>query len=86
MIGLSSSPGSAGGVRDLSYAAHENRALFHDVLIEFVIIFVRRAHVDVEIVDGRTGAFFDKMGGPGTLHAADDRAVVVVVAVAAADA
>ena len=79
--------GQAGSIRDFGYfTADEQGAFFQDALVELIVGLVGGAHIDVELVDGRAGALLDQVGKLQSLHAADRRAVVVVVPIAAADA
>ena len=67
-------------------AANEERAFFHDALVELVVTLRRGPHIDVEVVDRGVGVFLDHVREFEALHAADRGAVVIEVAVAAADA
>ena len=66
-------------------AAHKESPFLEHALIELVIGFVRRAHVNVEVVDRRACPLMHKMRELQALHTTDDRAIVVEVAVARAD-
>ena len=77
----------ARGIRHFGDAtAHKERPFLENALIKFVIVFERRANVHVKIVDLCARTFLDNVRELETLHAADRRAVVVIVLVATADA
>ncbi len=61
--------GSIGDLRDL--AADEDRPFLQQPLVELIIGFISRAHVDVEIRDLRPGALLYEVGELQALHAAD---------------
>ena len=76
----------ARSISDLGHlASHEQGAFFHNALVELIVGFGGSAHVNVEFIDCRTGAFLDKMRKLQTLHAADGGAVIIEVLVARAD-
>ena len=87
MINLPSSPGSrAASVTSATLPRTKQRAFFQHPLVELIVFFVGGAHVDVEVVHRRAGAFVHQVGEFQTLHAADHRTVVVEFAIAAAHA
>ncbi len=70
-------------VRDLGHlAAHKECPFVEHALVELIVGLVGRAHVDVKVVDRRAGPLVDEVGKLQSLHAADDRAVVVEILVA----
>ncbi len=70
-------------IRDLShFAAHEESPFFKHALIELIVGFVRRAHVNVKVIDRCTRALVDKMRELQSLHAADHRAIIIEILIA----
>ena len=80
--------GRKGHVGDLGgAAAHEVHALVHEALVELLVALAVGAHVDVELVDlGLGQVLLDEVRELERVHAADARAELLVVLVAAADA
>ena len=67
-------------------AADEVGTFLQDPLVELLVAFEGRAHVDIEVVYFGAGAFMDKVGEFQSLHATNDRAVLVVVLIPATHA
>ena len=64
------------------FAAHKESAFFQHTLIELIVGFISRTHVDVEVVNRCASPFVNEMRELQSLHAANDRAIVVEVPVA----
>ncbi|OPZ85249.1 MAG: hypothetical protein BWY76_01490 [bacterium ADurb.Bin429] len=73
-------------VRHLGRApANEVDILFQQLIVELLVAFARRAHVNVEVVDFRAGALFHQVRQLEGIHTTDARAVFIRGVVAAAD-
>ena len=60
-------------------AADESHPFLEQAVVELLVAFAEAAHVDVEVVDLRAGLLLDQVRELQRVHAADARAVLVVL-------
>ena len=66
-------------MRSGNAAAHEVGSFFEEAVIKFLVALTEAAQVDVEIVNRGLGLFLEEMGEFQGIHAANARAVLMII-------